>query len=183
MSYYSIKSIDGVDRKGFAWSPSALGEVQANGKYHFVFTDEDKVNIVSLTKKILTLVVEDRFSNHHVQIDRVSTVESATWEQQKVEAVAYTADNTVSTPVLSILANNRSMTVAEFAVKVLENVEEHQIKLANLLAQQQIIEQEIKSCVTMEDTIILLHNRFGTAASMQFIEEHGLDPAPLDLNF
>lgn len=60
--------------------------------------------------------------NYTGRFDALSTTESkleqATWSQQQAEAAAYLADNNASTPLLSLLAAARNLTVAQYAQNV-----------------------------------------------------------------
>ena len=48
-------------------------------------------------------------------------MEMATWDQQYQEALAYTADSAAATPLLSAIAQGRSMAVAELAARIINN--------------------------------------------------------------
>lgn len=48
--------------------------------------------------------------------------EKLSWTQQGAEATAYQADNSAPTPLLTLIAQGRGITVAELVPKVLQNV-------------------------------------------------------------
>lgn len=49
--------------------------------------------------------------------------ERESWAVQREEALAYSKDSTVPTPLLSVIAENRGITLAEMVSKVLQNVD------------------------------------------------------------
>ena len=63
--------------------------------------------------------------------------ERDSWDQQRTEAIAYSADETVSTPLLSAIADARGITVAELADKVLANAAEYDAAYGELLGKYQ----------------------------------------------
>ena len=66
-----------------------------------------------------------------------SEFERTTWNQQLQEATLYTADNGASTPLLSIIATERGITVADLVTKVLANATEYDTAFGSLLGKYQ----------------------------------------------
>jgi hypothetical protein len=127
-------------------------------------------------------VIADRFSEKmkNLIVD-ASDLETATWEEQKREALLYQSDNTVSTPLIDILAAGRGIDKSDLVTKILTNVESYKIKLANLLVEQQQLEQRVKSCQTVPDCHRLKHEKFGVSMSYQQQLDENIESSPLTL--
>ena len=69
--------------------------------------------------------------------------ERATWKSQEDEARAFIADNTVSTPTLTTLSQVRGVTVAELAQSVITAVENYNIEVAQLFANEESYIQQL----------------------------------------
>ena len=63
--------------------------------------------------------------------------EVKTWSIQVEEAKAYLANNAASTPLITALAENRNITVAELVAKIMENATAFSTASGNILGQQQ----------------------------------------------
>jgi hypothetical protein len=137
---------------------------------------------VKFNKFVMRKVIADRFSEKmkNLQVEG-SDLEVATWEEQKREALAYTADNTASTPMLDILSAGRGIEKSELVTKVLANVESYKTILANLLLEQQLLEDRVRACQTIADCHRLKHEKFGMSMSWQQQQDENIPESPLTL--
>jgi hypothetical protein len=151
-------------------------------KIRYTLTEDDRSKGVEFNKAVLLKLISDRFSERHkdLMVD-VSKLEKSTWEEQKREAFAYNSDNTYPTPVIDILSTGRNIDKQVFVNKIITNVTEYNTKLANLLLEQQLIEQRVKDCVTLADCHRLKHEKFGVAMSKQQKEDENVETTPLTL--
>ena len=64
--------------------------------------------------------VLDGYYEHRLKTNTldVTQIEQLSWDQQRKEADAYTADNSASTPLLTKLAEARGISVADMVIKV-----------------------------------------------------------------
>lgn len=163
--YISIRS--GTAQNGrlqLLSSQEATGE-----KARYDMTDEDKANTTSLMKEVMRLILDEIFDKRLIQLNvSVSNLEAATWEQQKTEALANGG------PLLQSLADARGITLKEMVAKVLVAIESYNTKVAELLAQKQLIEQEVKACANIADCNRLMHNRFEMEMPVIQKEEEGI---------
>jgi hypothetical protein len=151
-------------------------------KVKYFLTDDDRDMAVKFNKFVMRKVIADRFSEKmkNLQVEG-SDLEVATWEEQKREALAYTADNTASTPMLDILSAGRGIEKSELVTKVLANVESYKTKLANLLLEQQLLEDRVRACQTIADCHRLKHEKFGMSMSWQQQQDENIPESPLTL--
>ena len=63
--------------------------------------------------------------------------EQLTWDSQVKEADSYLHDNQASTPLLSALAQNRGVALADLVTWIKENEATYRIAIGTLLGQQQ----------------------------------------------
>jgi hypothetical protein len=137
-------------------SSEATGE-----KEKYYFTEDDKANATAFMKEIMRMMVDEVYDKRFVQANLSSSIlEASTWIEQRKEAEAYNLDSNVSVPMLSALAASRGITVSEMVVKVNSALAAYNDKIAELLANKQAREQEIKACQSIADCNRLLHNRF-----------------------
>lgn len=151
-------------------------------KVRYTLTAEDKAAGVEFNKVVLKKVVADRFSERYkeLMVD-ASILEKDTWEEQKREAFGWMADNDYQTPIIDILSTGRNIDKSTFVQKIINNVTTYNTKLANLLLEQQLMEERIKSCQTIADCHRLRHEKFGVAMSKQQKEDEGIETTPLTL--
>ena len=151
-------------------------------KVRYTLTEDDRSAGVEFNKAVLLKVIADRFSERHkdLMVD-VSKLEKDTWEEQKREALGYQSDNTYPTPVIDILSQGRNIDKSTFIQKIIDNVNAYNTKLANLLLEQQLLEQRVKDCVTLADCHRLKHEKFGVAMSKQQKEDENVESTPLTL--
>jgi len=156
-------------------------ETETEKVKHFL-TDEDKAAGVAFNKAAMKKVVADRFSERYkeLMVD-ASILEKDTWEEQKREAFGWTADEDYQTPIIDILCTGRNIDKSTFVQKIINNVTAYNTKLANLLLEQQLLEERIKSCVTIADCHRLKHEKFGIALSKQQREDENIETTPLTL--
>jgi hypothetical protein len=157
------------------------GEIDAEKVKHFL-TDEDKAAGVLFNKAAMKKVVADRFSERYkeLMVD-ASILEKDTWEEQKREAFGWMADQDYQTPIIDILCVGRNIDKTLFVQKIINNVTAYNVKLANLLLEQQLLEERIKACVNIADCHRLKHEKFGVALSKQQREDENIPTTPLTL--
>jgi hypothetical protein len=155
---------------------------EENVKVRHTLTEEDKSKGVEFNKVVMRKVVADRFSERYkeLMVD-ASILEKDTWEEQKREAFGWMADNEYQTPIIDILSTGRNIDKSVFVQKIIDNVTTYNTKLANLLLEQQLIEEKIKSCQTIADCHRLRHEKFGVAMSKQQREDENIPTTPLTL--
>ena len=121
----SITGVEKVDESYLA----TYGEVV--DKYA---TPETKLKAITSNKKMKEDSNERTFAYKSKElVAKYTDGEIRTWDQQRSEATAYTADNTVSTPLLSAIATARGITVSELATKVLNNASAYESAYGTLL--------------------------------------------------
>ena len=82
----------------------------------------------------------------------------ATWRTQEDEARAYTADNTVDTPMLSelIIARGMDETVADLAAKVIANADAYRAAYTPLLGKYQSLTNQIGLATTVDEVNLIV---------------------------
>jgi hypothetical protein len=157
------------------------GETDEEKVRHYL-TDEDRAAGVAFNKAVMKKLIADRFSERYkeLMVD-ASTLEKDTWEEQKREAFGYLADNDYQTPIIDILSTGRNIQKNVFIQKVVDKVTEYNTKLANLLLEQQLMEERVKACQTIADCHRLRHEKFGVAISKQQREDENIPTTPLTL--
>lgn len=151
-------------------------------KVKYYLTDEDKLKGVAFNKATFLKIIADRFSEKHkdLMVD-ASKLEKDTWEEQKREAFGYQSDSNYLTPVIDILSQGRNIDKFTLVQKIIDNVTAYNVKMANLLLEQQILEQRVKDCQTIADCHRLRHEKFGVAMSKQQREDEDIPTTPLTL--
>ena len=157
------------------------GETDAE-KVKYFLTDDDRELGVKFNKFVMLKVIADRFSERlkNLNVD-ASDLETATWEEQKREALSYQLDNTTTTPLIDILASGKGIDRSDLVAKILSNVEAYKVKLANLLVEQQQLEQRVKACQTIPECHRLKHEKFGVSMSYQQQLDENIETSPLTL--
>ena len=64
---------------------------------------------------------------------------------------------------------------------VLQAIEKHNLKVKDLLVQEQKIKQEIKECKTLADYHWLRHLKFGVSLNAQHALDKGIEKSPATL--
>jgi hypothetical protein len=151
-------------------------------KVKYFLNEDDKLSAVLFNKAAMRKVVADRFSERYkeLMVD-ASILEKDTWEEQKREAFGWTADEDYQTPIIDILCAGRNIDKTLFVQKIINNVTAYNVKLANLLLEQQLLEERIKACVNIADCHRLKHEKFGVALSKQQREDENIPTTPLTL--
>jgi hypothetical protein len=151
-------------------------------KVKYYLNDSDRAAGVEFNKVVMKKVVADRFSERYKELMLdASILEKDTWEEQKREAFGYVADNDYQTPIIDILSTGRGIDKEVFVQKIITNVTSYNTKLANLLLEQQLIEEKIKTCETIADCHRLRHEKFGVALSKKQREDENIPTTPLTL--
>jgi hypothetical protein len=147
-------------------------------KISYTLTETDLSNgmkfLKTYNKLVLDAVYDTRLKKEQLGITKI---ESLSWDQQRKESEAYTADNTASTPLLTKLAEARGITIAQMVSKVTVALEKYYEKLAVLLAKKQKVENEIKACTTLLELHVVNAQRFGFYMNEDRITTAGYDPA------
>jgi hypothetical protein len=145
-------------------------------KISYTLTETDLSNgmkfLKTYNKLVLDAVYDTRLKKEQLGITKI---ESLSWDQQRKESEAYTADNTASTPLLTKLAEARGITIAQMVSKVTVALEKYYEKLAVLLAKKQKVENEIKACTTLLELHVVNAQRFGFYLNENRIIEAGYD--------
>lgn len=151
-------------------------------KVKHYLTEEDRTKGVEFNKAVFLKVIADRFTERHkdLMVD-VSKLEKDTWEEQKRESFGYQTDNTYPTPVIDILSQGRGIEKSVLIDKIITNVTSYNVKMANLLLEQQLLETRVKACQTIADCHRLRHEKFGVAMSKQQREDEEIPTTPLTL--
>ena len=156
-------------------SMETLGEPDIY-KISYTLTETDLSNgmkfLKTYNKLVLDAVYDTRLKKEQLGITKI---ESLSWDQQRKESEAYTADNTASTPLLTKLAEARGITIAQMVSKVTVALEKYYEKLAVLLAKKQKVENEIKACTTLLELHVVNAQRFGFYLNENRIIEAGYD--------
>lgn len=139
-------------------------------KVRYYLTEDDKTNCANFMKAAMRYMLDDVYEKRFIQ-ERLSVteLEYSTWAQQEAEARAYQADPNVLTPMLSILASKRGISIPEMVEKVINAITSYNNKIATLLGNKQLVEKEIKECVTITDCNRLMHMRFDT--TMPYVQQ------------
>lgn len=140
-------SITGVEKVGDNYL-ATYGE--AVDKYD---TPEAKLKAITTNKKMQEGSNERTFAYKSKElVAEYSDGEIRSWDQQRAEATAYTADNTASTPLLSAIATARGITVSQLATKVLANAEAYESAYGTLLGKYQKNKDTLASINLEDDT-------------------------------
>jgi hypothetical protein len=110
-------------------------------------TDEEKIAAAKTYKIAKKSEAEGSFTQLVMAANNngYSEAERSTFAQQRVEALAYTADNSVSTPLLTAIADARETTVAILAPKVLAKAEENDQIIGNLIGRKKKVAERLEA--------------------------------------
>tara|TARA_Y100000389_G_C17327124_1_gene446150 strand:- start:12 stop:665 length:654 start_codon:yes stop_codon:yes gene_type:complete len=110
-------------------------------------TDEEKIAAAKTYKIAKNSEAEGSFTQLVMAANNngYSEVERSTFAQQRVEALAYTADNSVSTPLLTAIADARETTVAILAPKVIAKAEENDQVIGNLIGRKRKVADRLEA--------------------------------------
>jgi len=133
----------------------------------------------AILRKKLDFFYTEKYKSLSLQAD---PLESATWEQQKREALEFAADSSAAVPMLDALATARGITTAAMVTLVTDAVSSYNTSMTTLLANKQTIEKEIKEIDTIGGFNKILHLRFGTSMSeKQMVFEGVTESATINL--
>ena len=77
--------------------------------------------------------------------------EISTFDKQEREARDWTADNTASTPLLSVLAQARGIPLDELVRRVLAKADAFAVASGSIIGQRQALEDRLDACTTLEE--------------------------------
>ena len=139
---------------------------------HDMTADEIASGLV-YNKILFKKYIRDRFNDKAKDIAsaRIGNLEQLSFEQQKSEAAAWTADNTASTPMLTTMATARSLTVSALVSKINTKVAAYNSAIATKLAEQKVLEDEVDALDTIAKAHKWRHQKLGLTASTEQIAE------------
>ena len=110
-------------------------------------SDEEKIAAAKTYKIAKNSEAEGAFTQLVMAANNngYSEAERSTFAQQRVEALAYIADNSVSTPLLTAIADARETTVAILAPKVIAKAEENDRVIGNLIGRKRKVADRLEA--------------------------------------
>ena len=143
-------------------------------------TADDIASGLSFNKILFKKYIRDRFNDKAKDITsaRIGNLEQLSFEQQKSEAAAWTADNTASTPMLTTMATARGLTVSALVSKINTKVAAYNSAIATKLAEQKVLEDEVEALDTIAKAHKWRHQKLGLTASTEQIAEDSSLGAP-----
>jgi hypothetical protein len=164
--FVNVRQGSALDQIGSTDIFSSL-EPNDDTKVTYFLTDDDIINTASLMRRFMRLMLNEYYDLKYTELNlETGALEVATWNQQKLEADAFIADNTASVPMLQALATARGISKLEMANKIITANESYNTSVSSLLSSRQTVEQEIKICDDIRKCNELLHRRFNIAAPM-----------------
>ncbi len=141
-------------------------------KVEYDFSDSDAAKLLKLAKIVITANIEDVFFTRFKALNRDKPeLESGLFKAQSEEAKAYLADNSVSTPVLTILAGKRGITVSDMVTKITTKESEYNSNVAEILGNQQALISELKECSNIKEILQFNEEKFGLQMPDSLAEE------------
>lgn len=143
-------------------------------------TADDIASGLSFNKILFKKYIRDRFNDKAKAISsaRYGNLEQQSFEQQKKEAEAWTADNSATTPMLTTLATARGISVSDLVAKINAKVTAYNSAVATLLGEQKVLEDEVDALDTIAKAHEWRHKKLGIAASVQQTNEDASLGAP-----
>ena len=143
-------------------------------------TADDIASGLTFNKILFKKYIRDRFNDKSKDIvsARVGDLEQLSFEQQKSEAAAWTADNTASTPMLTTMATARGITVSALVSKINTKVAAYNSAIATKLAEQKVLEDEVDALDTIAKAHKWRHEKLGLTASTEQLAEDSSLGAP-----
>ena len=77
--------------------------------------------------------------------------EISTFDKQEREARDWTADNTASTPLLSVLAQARGIPLSDLVGRVLAKADAFAVASGSIIGQSQALEDRLDACTALEE--------------------------------
>ena len=128
----------------------------------YILNDEETTLGGEWNKFIMNRVVQDVFNNRFKALGVVDNdLERSTYQAQLAEAIAYLDNDSSPTPLLIILSENRNATVSELANSIINANDIYNTKVAELLAQQKAVQDQIKAVSGIDDTLLLKEDLLG----------------------
>jgi len=136
-------------------------------------TADDIASGLAYNKILFKKMIRDRFNDKSKDISsaRIGNLELQSFEQQKSEAAAWTADNTASTPMLTTMATARGITVSALVSKINSKVTSYNAAIATKLAEQKVLEDEVDALDTIAKAHKWRHQKLGITASTEQLGE------------
>jgi|7_EtaG_2_1085326.scaffolds.fasta_scaffold00290_10 hypothetical protein len=155
-----------------------------DGEYHDIVVRkvpldaDEKAAAIYLEKEAIAANIEDVFHDqfHGTGCARPE-LEASTFATQLDEARAHEADSNASTPMLSTIAENRGISVAELAGKVIAKDTAYKEKVGGILGRQAKYMQELKACDTMHKIAKFNEDYFGVQMPQLVAQSYGLSRA------
>lgn len=150
--------IDGETKKY-----DANGTLNEDGEKITITMTEDQLVKQIISKKFVMVLEANRKLDAKLSayFNQFSTVEKDIWNLQLAEAQAFTKDNSIATPVLSVIAGARGISVSELVAKVLVKAAEYQTMVASMIGAKQALETKIQAASTdaaLNELLIDLNN-------------------------
>ena len=174
--YVKIKSGDAIEDD----FPEIDSDEDSPSSTRYDMTADDIASGLAYNKILFKKYIRDRFNDKAKDIaeDRVGNLEKLSWEQQKKEAEAWTADNSASVPMLTTMATARGISVADLVGKINAKVTAYNSAVATKLAEQKVLEDEVDALDTIAKAHEWRHKKLGIAASVQQTNEDASLGAP-----
>ena len=153
-------------------------DVPTSTKYDM--TADDIASGLSFNHIVFKKYIRDRFNDKAKDIvsARVGDLEQLSFEQQKSEAAAWTADNSASVPMLTTMATARGISVSDLVGKINAKVSAYNSAVATKLAEQKVLEDEVDALDTIAKAHKWRHEKLGLTASTQQLNEDASLGAP-----
>ena len=141
-------------------------------KYVHTLTSDEVAGAVAFNHYIFKRIIRDRYNQKFKELSKwSSSLEQATWEQQKSEAAAWTADNSASTPMLSTMATARGLTVSALVAKINTKLTSYNNALATQLAEQKDLEDEVDALADIAACHKWRHEKLGIGVTAAQLED------------
>lgn len=141
-------------------------------KYVHTLTDAEVAGAVSFNHYLFKRIIRDRYNQKFLELNKwSSSLEKATWEQQKSEATAWTADNTASTPMLTTMATARGISVSDLVSKINTKLTAYNSALATQLAAQKDLEDDVDALDTIAKCHKWRHEKLGIGVTAQQLSD------------
>lgn len=163
---------DDFPQLGISEDPDAV-------KYVHTMTADEVAGAVSFNKYLFKRIIRDRYNQKFKELNKWSSdLEAATWEQQKKEADAWTADNTATTPMLTTMATARGISVSDLVTKINTKVTAYNSALATLLGEQKDLEDDVDALADIAACHKWRHEKLAIGCTAQQLEDDTSISAP-----
>ena len=162
-----------------------ISEDPDENKYVHTLTDAEVAGAVSFNHYLFKRVIRDRYNQKFLELNKwSSSLEKATWEQQKSEAAAWTADNSASTPMLTTMATARGISVSDLVSKINTKLTAYNSALATQLAAQKDLEDEVDALDTIAKCHKWRHEKLGIGVTaQQLTDDSSIGDPPTRITF